>query len=189
MGRQLSRKARTASSGEAEAALGATSSVPWRDDVKQWKERKIKRDLLEMKTRRNWKNLEKIIRKWWPSQITETKTMRDHFSQIKGCGSFLVCWEIKISSSQNRRLKNRCTARYAITKFKIIWSGEKLQSFCEEKKNEFYSNFEDSEFLQRFQVPQMMVLAFTPPRKSSLDAVKFDSCSKHCSFIREEMSK
>lgn len=57
------------------------------------------------------------------------------------------------------------------------------------KKNEFYSNFEDSEFLQRFQVPQMMVLAFTPPRKSSLDAVKFDSCSKHCSFIREEMSK
>lgn len=140
----------------------------------------------------NSKKLEKPRENNWKMVAisdNRDKNRERSFSQIKGCGSFLVCWEIKISSSQNRRLKNRCTARHAITKLKIIWSGEKLQSFYEEKKNEFYSNFEDSEFLQRFQVPQMMVLAFTPPRKSSLEAVKFDTCSKHCSFIREEMSK
>lgn len=85
----------------------------------------------------NSKKLEKPRENNWKMVAisdNRDKNRERSFSQIKGCGSFLVCWEIKISSSQNRRLKNRCTARHAITKLKIIWSGEKLQSFYEEKK-------------------------------------------------------
>lgn len=85
----------------------------------------------------NSKKLKKPRENNWKMVAISDNRDKNHersFSQIKGCGSFLVCWEIKISSSQNRRLKNRCTARHAITKLKIIWSGEKLQSFYEEKK-------------------------------------------------------
>lgn len=85
----------------------------------------------------NSKKLEKPRENNWKMVAISDNRDKNHersFSQIKGCASFLVCWEIKISSSQNRRLKNRCTARHAITKLKIIWAGEKLQSFYEEKK-------------------------------------------------------
>lgn len=63
------------------------ASVLGRDDVEQWEKRKIKRDLLEMESWGSGKNTEKIIRKWWTSQI-ETETMKDHFHKSKG----VVCF-------------------------------------------------------------------------------------------------